>query len=244
MNKSLTIIIPAYNESKRIQKSLIDIDKYITEKNKADLIQVIIVDDGSLDSTKEAAENWIQKEAKNKNSFQIISYKPNRGKGYAVREGFLKSQSDLVLYTDADGASPIKEIEELLKAIDDGFDIAVGSRVLKNENTRVKMSFKRRFVGFTFHTILKIFNLADLKDTQCGFKLFKSEAAKKLAKCQQCFNYSFDIEYLFLARKFGYKIKEVPINWYHVEGSKISLMRDSIKMLSEVLKIRFVYKYN
>ena len=243
-NKSLTIIIPAYNESKRIIKTLNEIDEYITKKSLSKLFQVIVVNDGSTDKTQEVVTNWIVQDSRNKNCFQLVSYLPNRGKGYAVREGFLKTTTDLVLYTDADGASPIVELEKLLLWIENDYDIAVGSRVLRGEGIKVTMSVKRRFVGLVFHLILKLFNLADVRDTQCGFKLFKTSSAKKIAQSQQCFNFSFDIEYLFLARRFGYKIKEVPINWYHVEGSTVNVFRDSIKMLKEVLKIRFVYKYN
>lgn len=241
---SLTIVIPAFNESKRILKTLNHIDTYITGKGKPELYFVVIVDDGSTDNTKGIVTSWIQQVSKNKNCFELISYMPNHGKGYAIREAFLKTKTDIVLYTDADGASPIEEVEKLVNWIDCGFDIACGSRILRDKDTKVRMSLKRRFVGLVFHLILRLCNLANLKDTQCGFKLFKASAAKDLAQNQQCFNYSFDIEYLFLAKKFGYKIKEVPINWYHVEGSKVNLLRDSIKMLVEVLKIRFVYKYN
>lgn len=244
MNETLTIIIPAYNESARISKCLYDIDTYITEKNKANLFKVIVVNDGSTDNTQDTVNNWVQKDARNKNCFCVINYKPNKGKGNAVKTGILNTTSDLVLYTDADGASPAKEFEKLLHSINSGADVAIGSRVLKDEKSNVKMTLKRRFIGLVFHLILKSLNLADVKDTQCGFKLFKTEALKKIAKEQKCLNYSFDIEYLFLAKKFGCKITEVPINWYHVEGSKISILRDSIKMLLEVLKIRFIYKYN
>ncbi len=244
MGNSLTIIIPAYNESKRILKTLSEIDSYITKKSALNLIKILIINDGSTDSTKEVVTKWIQTNSKNQKSFEIINYMPNRGKGYAVWEGFKKAESDLVLYTDADGASPIEEVEKLLYWINSGADVACGSRILQSENTTVEMSFKRRFTGLIFHIILRLCGLANLKDTQCGFKVFKIDVAKKLVRSQQCFNYSFDIEYLFLVKKFGYKIKEVPVNWYHVEGSKVNLIRDSIKMLFEVLKIRFIYKYN
>ena len=244
MQDSLTIIIPAYNESQRILKTLTEIDNYITKKSTSNLINVLIINDGSTDLTKEVITEWIQKNSKNKKSFEIVSYMPNRGKGYAIREGFKRAEDDFVLYTDADGASPIEEVEKLLYWINNGADVACGSRILQSENTTVEMSFKRRFTGLVFHIILRLCGLANLKDTQCGFKVFKKVIAKKLAESQKCFNYSFDIEYLFLVKKFGYKIKEVPVNWYHVEGSKVNLLRDSIKMLFEVLKIRFVYKYN
>lgn len=240
MNETLTIVIPAFNESKRILKTLNEIDKYISDSKH----EVIVVNDGSIDNTVEVVTKWIEKVSKNKNKFKLLSYMPNQGKGYAVREGFLKASNSLVLYTDADGASPIEEVEKLLLWIDKDFDAAIGSRVLKGKDIKVSMSFIRRSTGRVFHLILSILGLASIEDTQCGFKLFKTSIAKKLAENQKCFNYSFDIEYLFLLKKIGCKVKEVPINWYHVKGSKISLFRDSIKMLIEVLKIRFLYKYD
>lgn len=244
MPNSLTIVIPAFNESTRILNYLKSIDEYILNKTVADLFHIIVVDDGSTDNTKDIVSKWIEKESKNKSCFNLISYLPNKGKGYAVREGFLKATSNLVMYTDADGASPIGEVEKLLNYIREGYDVACGSRIIKNKGTKVKMGFRRRLVGLIFHSILKLLELADLKDTQCGFKLFKLQVAKELVKNQKCFNYAFDVEYLFLARRLNFKIKEVGINWSHISGSKVSLLRDSIKMLLEVLKIRFLYKYN
>ncbi len=241
MNESLTIIIPAYNESQRIVSYLSKIDSY-TSKNKN--INVLVINDGSTDNTDKIVTDWIKEKSTNKSHFEIISHFPNRGKGFAVCEGFKKAKGDLILYTDADGASPIEEVEKLLYWMNNGADVVCGSRVLKSEGTKVEMSFKRRFTGLIFHLILRLCGLANLRDTQCGFKIFKKEVAKNLVTLQQCFNYSFDIEYLFLANKLGYKIKEIPVNWYHVEGSKVNLVKDSIKMLIEVLKIRFVYKYN
>lgn len=244
IEKTLTIIIPAFNESKRILKALNDIDSYVSRTKTQEKFKVIVVDDGSLDNTREVVKNWIQNESKNKELFSVISYVPNRGKGYAVQEGFFRASTELVLYTDADGACPIQEVEKLLPWASNGYDIVVGSRIIESQDTKVKMSFLRRVIGRGFHLVLSLLNLAEIKDTQCGFKLFKSTCAKKLAQNQKCFNYSFDIEYLFLAKKFGFKLKEVPVNWYHASGSKVNLFKDSIKMFIEVLKIRFVYKYN
>jgi dolichyl-phosphate beta-glucosyltransferase len=242
MKKTLTIIIPAFNEENRILKNLNEINDYVAKNSLFDEIKTIVIDDGSTDKTKEAVEEWIK--SKLVNGFSIVSYKPNKGKGYAVRDGFLKADSELILYTDADGASPISEIEKLLPEIDKGFTVVCGSRVLKNESVSVKMALKRRVIGLVFHMLLGLLKLNFIKDTQCGFKLFEANVAKKIAKAQKCFNFSFDIEYLYLSRKMGCKINEVPINWYHVKGSKVNLVIDSIKMLVEVLKIRFYYKYN
>lgn len=246
MNKSLslTIVIPAYNESNRILRTLSDIDKYISTNSLQKVFQALIINDGSLDETEQTVKNWIKFESHNKDLFQVYGYMPNRGKGYAIKEGFLKAKTDLVLYTDADGAAPIAEVEKLLLVINDGYDVAIGSRVIKRADSKVTMSAIRRFIGRIFHSILNILSLAEFKDTQCGFKLFKSSIARDLAENQKCFGFSFDIEYLFLLKKMNCKIKEVPINWYHVEGSKVNIFRDSIKMLIEVLKIRFLYKYN
>ena len=237
MTITITIIIPAYNESQRISRTLFEIDAYITKTSSQNQIKVITVDDGSIDNTENVVKNWIKDRCINKQCFETISYLPNHGKGYAVREGFLKAESDVVLYTDADGACSINELEKLMLWLDRGFDITCGSRILKDDISEVKMSFKRRLSGLVFHSILKVFGLASLKDTQCGFKAFKKEVYKKLANMQKCFNYSFDIEYLFLAKKWGYKIKELPINWHNVEGSKVNLFKDSIKMLLEHLAL-------
>ena len=244
MNETLTIVIPAFNESKRILKTLNAIDEYISSNLDCRSFEVIMVNDGSTDDTASVVTGWIDGKSRNKNNFKLLSYLPNKGKGYAVREGFYKAVGDLVLYMDADGAAPVGEVKKLLLPINSDFDLAIGSRVLKGKDTKVSMSFTRKITGRIFHLILSILGLASIEDTQCGFKLFKADVAKQLAENQKCFNYSFDIEYLFLLKKFGYKVKEVPINWYHVEGSKVNIAMDSIKMLIEVLKIRFFYKYN
>lgn len=241
---SIAVVIPAYNESKRIRKCLDDIEAYVRSGSKSNIASVIVVSDGSTDGTSDFVNNWASNYAQNKNIYKTISYTPNKGKGYAVREGFKNADASFVIYTDADGACPIKEIEKLLLAINEGYDVACGSRILFHDDVSVSMSTKRRFIGLVFHIILKSLGLAGLRDTQCGFKLFKKEVVKKIVENQKCFNFSFDIEYLLLAKKFGYKIKEVPINWYHIEGSKVNIIRDSIKMLFEVLRIRFFYKYN
>lgn len=244
-DRSVSIVIPSYNESERIIAYLDLIKDYISSSMKTRIEEVIIVNDGSKDNTEEVVSNWIESlELQEKEKFSVVGYGQNQGKGFAVREGFLQSSSDFIMYTDADGASPIEEIEKLLLGVSSGYDVCCGSRVLKDESVKVKMSFNRRFTGFVFHIILQILGLAELQDTQCGFKLFKKEVAKKLAKEQKCFNFSFDIEYLFLSKKYGYKIKEIPINWNHVKGSKVNVIVDSLKMLYEVLKIRFIYKYN
>lgn len=242
MVKTLSIIIPAYNEESRITPCLEDINNNLDNIN-FQVQEVVVVSDGSKDKTIEVVKNWINTRATNKQIFKILSKNINQGKGSSVKEGFLYFNSDWVLYTDADGATPILEINKLSEYIDN-FDVICGSRVLKEDGTLVDMTLKRRFIGFVFHTILEILGLAKIKDTQCGFKLFKKDIAKDIVRNQKCLNFSFDIEYLYLTRKKGCKIKEVPVCWTEIEGSKVNLILDSIKMLIEVLKIRLIYKYN
>ena len=243
-SSTLTIVIPAYNETKRIISTLNKIDEYINLNQKASLLKVKVINDGSLDDTEKVVRSWIEGASRNKNCFSVESYFPNKGKGYAVNYGFRNITTDLVMYSDADSASPVEEAEKLIYFVENGFDVVCGSRILKGDNVKVSMGIKRRSIGFVFHMILSVLGLADIKDTQCGFKLFRTKAAQKIINLQKCFNYAFDVEYLFLAKRLGFKIKEVPVNWCHVEGSKINIFADSIKMLTGVLKIRFVYKYN
>src|SRR3989338_4908484 len=170
MTITITIIIPAYNESQRISRTLFEIDAYITKTSSQNQIKVITVDDGSIDNTENVVKNWIKDRCINKQCFETISYLPNHGKVYAVREGFLKAESDVVLYTDADGACSINELEKLMLWLDRGFDITCGSRILKNDISEVKMSFKRRLSGLVFHSILKFFGLASPKTFKIEWK--------------------------------------------------------------------------
>lgn len=242
--KSLTIIIPAYNESKRIIPTLLSIDSYIGTKSVENLVHVIVVNDGSKDDTEGVVRKWIKSICRNKESFELVSYQKNQGKGFAVREGIERANSDLILYIDADGSIPITELGKLIQEIDIGFDVVCGSKFLTGDNTSVKMKLNRRIADMIFHLILKLLRLNILKDTQCGFKLFKAEIAKTLATNQKCFNYAFDIEYLFLAKKCGYKIKEVPVSSHHQEGSKLNLVVDGLRMLIDIFKIKFIHDYN
>lgn len=244
MNKTLTIVIPAYNESKRISYTLVNIDEYISKNLKFESIKVIIVNDGSLDNTSCIVTSWIKNESKNKKCFELIEYSQNKGKGYAVKTGFLHASSDLVIFTDADGASPIKEIEKLLYWVENNYDIVCGSKYINNKEVGIKRKFARKFSGYCFQIFLLLLGMAVVKDTQCGFKLFKLPVAKKLATNQKCHGFSFDVEYLYLAKKYEYKIKEVAVSSINKKGSTIRFLIDPIKIIIDVLKIKFFYKYN
>ncbi|MCC6220438.1 MAG: flippase-like domain-containing protein [Deltaproteobacteria bacterium] len=229
----LSIVIPAYNEENRISKTLASIVEYFNGRDT--IFEVLVVDDGSLDKTSERVREF---EAKHKN-IRLLTYPYNRGKGYAVRFGIYNSIGECVLYNDADGATPIKEIEKLEAAIKNGADIAIGSRALYSKDTSVKTVFYRKALGRIFNGLVNFIILPKIADTQCGFKLFSQEAARYAFSRARADRYSFDVEILFIARKGGFKIIEVPINWTNIPGSKVNLLVDSMAMLLDVLKFRF-----
>ncbi len=230
----LSIIIPAYNEGKRIENTLKTWLAYL-KKNKWNF-ELIVVDDGSKDNT-----FIIVKKFKN---VKLISYKPNHGKGHAVRTGVLASKGDYVLFCDADLSTPVEELGNLFPYLNN-YEIVIASRALKE--SRVKTLFIRKFLGRIFNFIVGILMSFYIKDTQCGFKLFRKEAAKEIFNKQIINGWAFDVEILFLAKKLDYKTKEVPIKWQHFEHEGVTPARQTIKMFKEVLKIRLnslLGKYN
>lgn len=229
----LSVVIPAYNEALRLPDTLNSIFNYFDTKDYN--FEVIVVDDGSKDNTVDVVKS-------NKNysdSLKVISQPRNKGKGAAVRKGFAEAAGELIIFNDADGSSPIEEIEKLIEKIQNGYDVAIGSRALKTSD--VDDLWYRRIMGITFNTLIGIFVIYDFKDTQCGFKLFKRDCAKNIFNQLHLNGFSFDVEILFLAKKLGYKIAEVPISWHCVAGSKINLFVDSPLMFMDILKIRLMY---
>ncbi len=227
----LSVIIPAYNEEKRLPTTLESVHNFLSERE--DSFEIIIVDDGSSDGTKEVVKVF----AENHCGVRLISHSPNQGKGFSVREGMLKAEGQLLLLDDADGASPIAEIVRLEKAIANGADVAIGSRAKQGDETVVNALSHRKHIGNTFNMIVQSLLLRGIEDTQCGFKLFKHDVAMDLFGVAQLNRYAFDVEILYLARLKGYDIAEVPINWTNVEGSKINLVTDPMSMLFEIGKI-------
>ena len=225
----ISIVIPAYNEEKRIGRSIKQIVKYLDKKKYS--YEVIVVDDGSIDKTID-----VVKKAGNK-YVKIIKNKKNMGKGFSVKTGILNAKYPLVLFSDSDLATPIEELDKFMEYIK-SYDIVIASRNLKESNIKVKQPVYRQLMGKTFPLLVNLIALGGFRDTQCGFKLFKTDAAKKIVSLQTFNRFSFDVEILFIAKKLGYKIKEAPVVWIDKEGSKVNPIKDSIKMLIDLFKIR------
>lgn len=231
--KSISVVIPAFNEEKRIGATIQKIYDYLKEKSET--FEIIVVDDGSSDNTVDVVRNSSER-IKN---IKVLSNGSNKGKGFSVKNGILNSTSSLVLISDADLSTPIEEVEKFLPWLDNGYDIVIGSRGLEESEILKKQPWYRQSMGKTFNKMVKILALGDFNDTQCGFKLFKSGAAKKVFSLSKIDGFAFDVEILFIAKKMGYRTKEVPVRWINSPQSKVRIMRDSLKMFFDLLQIRF-----
>jgi dolichyl-phosphate beta-glucosyltransferase len=228
----LSVIIPAYNEESRIGPTVRDIVGFCRAGRRA--FEVILVDDGSRDGTTAVAR--VLSEAFPE--LRVIRLAANHGKGYAVRTGVVNAIGRLVLFADADGATPIGEIERLESALESGVDIAVGSRALRDTDVQVQAKLYRHLMGRTFHLLVEWLADGGVKDTQCGFKLFRSTVAQDLFSRMRMNGFSFDVEVLVMARRKGYRVAEIPVNWTHRPGSKVRLTLDSLQMAADLVRIR------
>jgi dolichyl-phosphate beta-glucosyltransferase len=227
----LSIVIPAYNESARLPRYLPDVLAYCATVEGG--AEIIVVDDGSKDAT----PDYVATVAKTEPAVRLVRQNPNRGKGAAVRRGVLESEGRFILFTDADGATPISECSKLLDAAQAGADIVIGSRKIGGDSVHRDRSVLRNLVGSIFYRITNLLAVPGIEDTQCGFKLFSRSAARQIFPELRETGWAFDVEVLFLAQKFGMIIEELPVNWSAVEGSKIR-PRDAIRMLFALLRIR------
>ena len=233
----ISIIIPAFNEEDRIPKTLSKIADYV--KKDPDNFEVIVVDDASTDKTSEVSKEF---SARIKNlKVLTLEESPFAGKGYAVNKGVLASRGDLILFTDADGSTPIEELDKLLSKISEGYDIAIGSRALQRETVKKRQNFIREYMGRIFNIFVRVLTVKDIVDTQCGFKLFKRETSLDIFKNQKIFDFGFDVELLFAATKKGLKISEVPVLWFNDPKSSVDPIKDSIRMFIDLFKTRLYY---
>lgn len=236
----LSVIIPAFNEQERIADTLYLLKDYLV-KQPFDS-EIIVVDDGSNDMTLEVVRvvDHYSQEFKDQPKTVLMKNYKNLGKGFSIARGMMEAKGSLIMFSDADLATPIEELEKLFPYIESGCDIVVGSRKKNNANL-VKNSFLRQVLSAVFSYLVKLLSIKEVKDTQCGFKIYTKEAAKSIAAHQKIQGFGFDVEHLYIAHKLGYKIQEVGVRWEHQEGSSVNLVKDSINMVMELLKIRFCH---
>ena len=233
MPPTYSIVIPAYNEAARLGASLDRVLAYIRAQNWD--AEVLVVNDGSRDNTAEIIRTF---SAINP-SVRLIENPGNRGKGYSVRNGMLNARGEILIFSDADLSSPIEEAPKLLAALNAGAEIAIGSRWLRAETQTQRQPLHRQLFGRIFNLLLRLTLGLKFKDTQCGFKAFKAQAARTVFPLQKIERWGFDPEILFLARKFGLKVEEVPVAWGHSGGTRINPLVDGAKMFQEMLRIRW-----
>jgi len=230
---SLSIIIPAYNEEKRIGESLKKILEYLDAREES--CEILIVDDGCRDNTLS-----IVREVLGSRNYRILINEKNMGKGASIRRGMLAAKGDMCLFTDADLSTPIEELDKLSEPLKGDFDVVFGSRAMKESQLIVRQPFHREMMGRTFNLLVQLLHLPGVKDSQCGFKLFTRKAAQAVFKRQKMQGFCFDVEVLVLARKLGFKIKEVPVKWIDSPQSKVNPIKDAMKMFWDLVKLKFL----
>ncbi len=234
-DKIISIVIPAYNEEKRIKGSLSETCAFLN--NSGWNYEIIVVDDGSSDGTSQIVESMVTYFP----NVTLVRYEKNKGKGHALRTGVLLTKGDFVLVMDADLSTPIEELQKLMPHLSGGgFDIAIGSRALALSDIIKKQPWWRRGMGKTFNQIVKMLVIGGFSDTQCGFKLFTGDVARNLFLEAKIDRFAYDVEILARAKRKGCGIKEVPIRWIDSPESRVDPMKDSLKMLADLVRIRFM----
>jgi glycosyltransferase involved in cell wall biosynthesis len=233
LTPKFSIVIPAYNEEERLGPTLDRVLAFARD-NGWDA-EILVVNDGSHDGTPEIVRNY----ERNTGIVRLLENPGNRGKGYSVRHGVLKATGEFILFTDADMSSPIEEAPKLLQALADGADIAVGSRWARSELQTRRQSLARQFLGRLFNLLLRLLLRLDFKDTQCGFKAFRRDAARAVFPLQRVEGWGFDPEILFLGHQFGFRMVEVPVRWGHDTRTRINPLLDGARMVSDMLLIRW-----
>ncbi|HWC97074.1 MAG TPA: dolichyl-phosphate beta-glucosyltransferase [Candidatus Sulfopaludibacter sp.] len=229
MRRSISIIIPAFNEEKRLPSTLKTVRAFLDHSRWEDF-EIVVVDDGSRDATVALAEAA---------GVRVLRNPGNRGKGYTVKHGIMKAQNEWVLFTDADLSSPIDDLEKLWSAVEtSGAQGAIGSRALDRSLVGVHQPPFREFMGRVFNLVMRLVTGLNYRDTQCGFKLFEARAAREIFRRQQADGFGFDVEVLFIAKQLGHRILEVPVRWNDVAGTKVSLWRGMTAFL-DPLKVRW-----
>jgi dolichyl-phosphate beta-glucosyltransferase len=230
----LSIVIPAYNEERRLPNTLASIRAYL--QNRPYRAEILVVDDGSTDRTPEIVTACRKKYP----GLRLVSNGRNRGKGFSVRHGMLEARGEIALFSDADLSTPIEEADKLLAALrEEGYDGAIGSRAVDRSLIEVHQSAIREQAGIFFNRLVRWITGIEFSDTQCGFKAFRRERARIIFEQQRVERFGFDPEILFLAKRHGLNVAEVPVRWSHDSGSKVNVVADGVRMFLELLFVRW-----
>ncbi|MBI2298565.1 MAG: glycosyltransferase family 2 protein [Armatimonadetes bacterium] len=232
----ISVVIPAYCEEQRLGPTLSRMREYLTQRGGT--AEIIVVDDGSADHTSGVARESLAGYPRH----EVLRNEPNAGKGASVRRGMLAAAGEVVLFSDADLSTPIEEMEKLLAAHAEGAHIAVGSRALRESRIEVHQSRLRETMGRCFNLFIRAFVLGGIRDTQCGFKSFKRETIVPIFRRQTIERWGFDVEILYIARRLGYTVAEVPVVWRNDEATKVNAGADGLKMLREALQARRLHR--
>jgi len=233
--KSISIVIPAYNEEQRLPSTLEAVFEYLGRSAWRNA-EVLVVDDGSTDATPDVVRQF----SRSHPGLRLLENPGNRGKGYAVRHGMLEAAGDWILFTDADLSAPIEELDKLSAACrEQGARVAIGSRALDRSLIAVRQSWFRENAGKLFNLLVRLLAGLPFRDTQCGFKLFERQSAHEIFRRQRLERFGFDVEILFIARHLRIPAVEVPVRWSHAAGTKVNMLRDSCTMFLDLLRIRW-----
>jgi len=237
----LSVVVPAYNEETRLPQTLIEVTAYL--KIQGYSWEIVVVDDGSLDRTAEVVEDFIRE-------YPGVSLlrKEHRGKASAITSGLFAAKGEIVLFCDADLSVPIQELDKVLPLFNDGYDIVIGSREMPGAR-RYGEPYYRHIMGRVFNYLVTLLAVRGFRDTQCGFKALRASVAQSLFRLMKLYRADgvpikgpmvtgFDVELLFLAKKQGYRTAEVPVQWYYAAGSKVDPLRDTFRMLGDILRVR------
>jgi dolichyl-phosphate beta-glucosyltransferase len=233
MKPYISLIIPAYNEETRIERSLNSALDYFNSNSIS--AEIIVVNDGSKDNTPAVVESF-------GHGVKLLNQPRNMGKGAAVRTGMLAAVGDYRIFSDADFSTPIYEIEKVVALLKQDFDVCIGSRAEDPSMIKVHQPFYREFMGKAFNKFVQLLLVKGIKDTQCGFKGFRATAADVLFNHAKINGFSFDVEILFLAKKLGLRVTQTPVEWYNDLRSTVNPITDSFNMIIELFKIRFLHK--
>jgi dolichyl-phosphate beta-glucosyltransferase len=230
--RSLSVVIPAFNEELRIPPTLTRVHDFLTKRGYD--AEMIVVDDGSGDGTSAVVRRLCAELP----LLQIITLPRNQGPGQAVRAGVLAATKEAILYTDADLSTPIEDVDRLWPSYDEGHDVVMASRHLQQSRMETLQPLHRRIMGRVFRLVVGLLCVRGFRDTQCGFKLYRADTAKTIFARIKSRRFTFNIEFLLHARKRGLRIAEVPVRWNDVAGTKISVLKESFRTITEILKIR------